>query len=277
MQLSCAVPHVAQRFSWDCGLACVEMVLRALGDETSPAKLHAQAGTASVWTIDLAFLLAAHCVPCTYRTSQLGCNPNFAREGFYAERLRDDRERVERLFSRALASGTPCVEHRAVSRDELCLHLGGGSAVAIVLVDRQRLCGTEDGAAERGNAHASEGAHAAGDRPAGAAAATGRLLVQTLGTLVPSALRPSSGAQPASDAPRLAAGGVGGFTGHYLVLVGVSTDSPAYLALDPARERGPVAVPFAELDRARGAFGTDDDVLLVCDERLPKQIVTQSP
>ena len=54
------VPHVRQSFNWDCGLACTEMALRALGvpaSQCSLAKLRQRVPSSSIWTVDLAFVL----------------------------------------------------------------------------------------------------------------------------------------------------------------------------------------------------------------------------
>ena len=50
-------PHVSQCSNWDCGVACVQMVLRGLSREGERSSLLAALGTRSVWTIDLAMLL----------------------------------------------------------------------------------------------------------------------------------------------------------------------------------------------------------------------------
>lgn len=50
-------PHVSQSCQWDCGVSCVQMVLRGLGREAERSSLLASLGTRSVWTIDLAMLL----------------------------------------------------------------------------------------------------------------------------------------------------------------------------------------------------------------------------
>lgn len=256
-ELSSAVPHVRQRLSWDCGLACVEMVLRGVGSEVTPEELRELVGTASVWTVDLAFLLAARGVLPVYCTLQVGCNPGFTSEQFYAERLRDDRDRVERLFARALAQRQPRIEERAVSRAELCSHLSAGSAVAIVLVDRRRL-------------------YPAQSPPQGAAQAFASALH---GAIMPSVRRLLGGRVEAPrppPAPHEREGGGSGFTGHYILLLGLSPgDRDAYVMHDPARACGLVPISCEALDRARCAFGTDEDVLLIRDERLPARILAR--
>ena len=55
------VPHVEQQEDWDCGLACVGMVLSALGlplEATTQPRLRMRLSSSEVWTIDLAYLLS---------------------------------------------------------------------------------------------------------------------------------------------------------------------------------------------------------------------------
>ena len=61
------VPHVHQLASWDCGLACVLMVLRASGFTTCTIQDLADiCSTNSIWTVDLAYLLQRFCVEFSY-------------------------------------------------------------------------------------------------------------------------------------------------------------------------------------------------------------------
>jgi hypothetical protein len=93
------IPHVRQLFNWDCGLACVLMVLRALRlQHLDMPTLRHLCPTKSIWTVDLAHLLRACGVDVTFLTVTLGANQAYAGEHFYVETMRDDQERVERLF-----------------------------------------------------------------------------------------------------------------------------------------------------------------------------------
>lgn len=54
------VPHVRQSFNWDCGFACAEMALRALGvpaSECTLGHLRKIVPSSSIWTVDLAYAL----------------------------------------------------------------------------------------------------------------------------------------------------------------------------------------------------------------------------
>ena len=65
--ISSLVSKTAQVKEWDCGLACVQMVLGTLGVEEEQAShtvLRSRLASDSVWSIDLAYLLADFGVAC---------------------------------------------------------------------------------------------------------------------------------------------------------------------------------------------------------------------
>jgi Guanylylate cyclase len=61
--------------------------------------------TRSVWTVDLAHLLAGHGCRVHFFTLTVGANPDYARERFYQGQLGQDKGRVERLFVEAKQAG----------------------------------------------------------------------------------------------------------------------------------------------------------------------------
>jgi Guanylylate cyclase len=56
------------------------------------------AGLRSIWTVDLAHLLARFGLEVRFLTVTIGANPEFATESFYAENMPEDEQRVRRLF-----------------------------------------------------------------------------------------------------------------------------------------------------------------------------------
>lgn len=100
------VPHINQLHSWDCGLACVLMVLRTLGiNDCNLQELEELCCTTSIWTVDLAYLLQKFSVNFSYFTVTLGANPSFCVETFYKEQLPNDLVRVDMLFQKARDAG----------------------------------------------------------------------------------------------------------------------------------------------------------------------------
>ncbi|KAK9813421.1 hypothetical protein WJX73_007592 [Symbiochloris irregularis] len=137
------VPHVEQRFSWDCGLACTLMVLQAagIGAETL-SSLHRRCRTSSIWTIDLAHLLRHFHIHVQFLTQMVGANPAYADERFYMEQLQEDTVRVRHLFETASAKGID-LQCRSISAEELGKFLAIDGHVAIVLLDKGILTGSK--------------------------------------------------------------------------------------------------------------------------------------
>lgn len=133
------VPHVHQLCNWDCGLACILMVLRTLGIEHCDIhSLGKLCSTTSIWTVDLAYLLHNFSVSFTFLTVTLGANPEFSMETFYKEQLPDDLGRVDSLFQKAIEAGIN-IQHRAISGKEISILILSGKYVAVALVDKYKL------------------------------------------------------------------------------------------------------------------------------------------
>ncbi|KAG5557885.1 hypothetical protein RHGRI_007952 [Rhododendron griersonianum] len=91
------VPLINQQRTWDCGLACVLMVL------TLENSWH------RIWSVDLAFLLQKFSVRFSYFTITVGANPKFFVETFYKvkhspklEQFLNELVRGEMLFQKAI-------------------------------------------------------------------------------------------------------------------------------------------------------------------------------
>ena len=159
------IPHVMQSETWDCGLACVAMVvqrafLRGGGGAAAEEALQVRmggaggvlssilqmAGTSSVWTIDLAYILRRCGIDCVFCTNTIGVDPNYLTISFYRGELQNDTSRVDRLFAKAAKCGVRVVKG-SVSADAIGAFLshgrgpaGGGTLrAAIVLVDLRYL------------------------------------------------------------------------------------------------------------------------------------------
>ncbi|KAF6161055.1 hypothetical protein GIB67_007696 [Kingdonia uniflora] len=132
------VPHIAQLCSWDCGLACVLMVLRTVGVEHCDIQaLREICSTTSIWTVDLAYLLQKFSISFSFFTVTLGVNPDFSVETFYKEQLQHDLGRVDRLFQKALEAGIN-IQCRSISGQELSFLILSGNYIAIALVDQDK-------------------------------------------------------------------------------------------------------------------------------------------
>ncbi|CAI9091593.1 OLC1v1026663C1 [Oldenlandia corymbosa var. corymbosa] len=130
------VPHINQQHAWDCGLACVLMVLRTLGIHSGDIQeLEELCCTTSIWTVDLAYLLQRFSVKFSYFTVTLGANPNFSVETFYKDQLPNDVLRVDMLFKKARDTGIN-IECRSFNGEELSSLILSGKYIAIALVDQ---------------------------------------------------------------------------------------------------------------------------------------------
>ncbi|KAA8539660.1 hypothetical protein F0562_026352 [Nyssa sinensis] len=133
------VLHINQLRMWDCGLACVLMVLRTLGiNNCDIQELEELCCTTSIWTVDLAYLLQKFSISFSYFTVTLGANPSFSVETFYKEQLPNDLVRVNMLFQKALEAGID-IQCRSISGEEISLLILSGKYIAIALVDQYKL------------------------------------------------------------------------------------------------------------------------------------------
>jgi hypothetical protein len=72
-------------------------------------------GTKSVWTVDIAYVLARCSLDFTFHTTCTYVRPEYGREAFYRDDLDADAVRVNRLFS-AAAQVVPARQRAAMSR-----------------------------------------------------------------------------------------------------------------------------------------------------------------
>ncbi|XP_074654113.1 protein GUCD1-like [Tubulanus polymorphus] len=129
------VPHVKQSYHWDCGIACVKMVLGYFGRKLNDldrvcADLDFKE---SVWTIDLAYILEHYGVKCQMYTVTLGVDPGYSKERYYTKLFTVDECRVTELFNGATRRGVR-VDKRSVRIKEIVDHLSQRDLV-ILLID----------------------------------------------------------------------------------------------------------------------------------------------
>jgi len=137
------VPHVRQSFNWDCGFACTEMVLRALGVPPAECSLPAlrkmlPCESTSIWTVDLAYVMHQFGVDFRFLTMTLGVDPTYKHQSFYKKTLDDDAVRVTQLFQQAEVERID-IERRSLSRDGLSALMRSQDNMVMVLVDRRYL------------------------------------------------------------------------------------------------------------------------------------------
>jgi Guanylylate cyclase len=132
------VPHYRQRTTWDCGVACVQMVLAGLHCSCDREQLLRSLATSSVWTIDLALLLHECGVHFEFCTKTVGCKAAYRSIDFYHKAFEQDADRVNRRFFEANAQGIG-VRIASFSITELAQLVQSSSCAVIVLVDARHL------------------------------------------------------------------------------------------------------------------------------------------
>lgn len=118
------IPHVRQNYDWDCGLACLKMILQffniTFNDFDSVYEsLNCET---RVWTIDLCIILSHYEIPCKYYTITLGVDQNYSKERYYRTNYNKDTHRVNSQFHNAQTLGI-VVEKRSLKLDEIITHL----------------------------------------------------------------------------------------------------------------------------------------------------------
>ncbi|CAH0713392.1 unnamed protein product, partial [Brenthis ino] len=129
------VPHIRQRFHWDCGVTCVLMLLpedKRLAFLKNFSQICLEEGFGqSTWTIDLCYLLKRfnikHCMYTTRQTPHLKCLTNFDKSKIM------EAERIAMRFSNAKSLGI-IVKNGTLSIQDIISHVYY-KGPAIVLVD----------------------------------------------------------------------------------------------------------------------------------------------
>ncbi|KAI9559665.1 protein C22orf13 [Daphnia sinensis] len=135
------LPHIEQAGNWDCGLACIQMVLsknlalQLLQNLSTICPEEYQ--NRSTWTIDLCYILNHFSVKIKYYTKTLGVNPNFSQEKFYDSYIPKDEARVNQRFAAAASKGIS-IETGSLEITDLIHHIKQ-NGVAIALIDVNQL------------------------------------------------------------------------------------------------------------------------------------------
>ena len=291
------LPLVRQSASWDCGLACVESIVRcgaaavlvardrpqcrkrrqaavtsdaAAAVAVLRAEIRALVGTQRTWTIDLLRLLVDdYAIDATLHTTSTCATPSHVEIPYYSEVLLRDACRINALFKSSSdpARGLRVVEG-ALASWELARTVHTGTALAIVLLDYHYLNRKETVVAAQ---------------PASSFAGHYVVLYGYLPDVDEYVLLDTS----LRDAHAGVRGGsfIDGVVGALAHMVGLggavlAPPPPPEAAVDRGqnddgapvdtavmrrklRAAGARLVPRATVDEARGAEGTDDDVILV--------------
>mmetsp|Transcript_2182 Transcript_2182/g.3291 ORF Transcript_2182/g.3291 Transcript_2182/m.3291 type:complete len:314 (-) Transcript_2182:191-1132(-) len=298
------IPLIEQKYNWDCGLICTLMLVQACGYKSTTAEdLMSACGTKSVWTIDLAHLIRRFGFSVDFFTLELGPNPAYSTEFYYASQIHEDEVRVARLFSLSSQNGI-LIHQRALSAEDLAeiLTRRDGSAI-ILLVDKNKFrpqnAQTQNDSLLSTHHQApmpecesildpklempidNESDEAMDDKTG--AFVDKRMSSSHIDSLPFSSpprsppVPPQKPLFPSFSPAEVMFGGWGGrgggegkeggrevgYIGHYVLLIGYDGLRRDFLLRDPAVGNLNLRIGFKDLDFARKCFGTDEDILVV--------------
>lgn len=131
---SITVPHIRQRQTWDCGIACLQMIGEWKEESVDWETIAGIIGTQSVWTVDL-----VHCLAKTWKLSLLYCstnigvNPDLQQLEYYRSAFGSDSVRVRQRF--ASLSQDALLETHSLTVSDIVALVSLRNVVAIALVD----------------------------------------------------------------------------------------------------------------------------------------------
>jgi hypothetical protein len=266
-----AAPRVKkerQRESWDCGVACVQMVLGVLGGEdANPSRrlLFPRIAGSSTWSIDLAYLLSEYGVDAQYLTANPAIDEDaYKSNSFYAASLAEDALRVRRLLRAAPQERVEVRQMRLNAREmwEMMKSEETGPrppspspAPPLSPMSRglARMPRIESGVSLESMGATMDEAMDIVDSPRATPAAVPGFDVASA-----TAAAPAGGGAEAEPENM-----VHDFVGHFVLILSADEERGCYVIVDPARDDERTYVPRADLDAARIADGTDEDLLLI--------------
>ena len=266
-----------QQEEWDCGLACAQMVLGVLGESRpTQALLKSRIAAPSVWTIDLAYLLADFGVSCQFLTATPEINAAaYSGCAFYAGALDEDARRVDILLRAAKAEGVE-VSQKTLSAAELWNMMRDEDTYIIALVDarllhrRPQSAGGHNGNGSRnGGDHSGQNGHGSSQNGhPSPRQLNGHGKESNSPKNSPRNNGSSSSAEPPPRVRRASKSLMGvtpdsDFMGHYVLLLGLDDARGGYVVNDPARDDERTFVTADALEAARHAAGTDEDLILI--------------
>ncbi|KAK7874377.1 hypothetical protein R5R35_007839 [Gryllus longicercus] len=143
--LELIICHQKQRFNWDCGVSCVQMVLspdlRTELHNNFNEVCREEGFNKSTWTIDLCYLLLRYGVKHCFCTITLGINPGYETQSFYSKVLRKDERRVMQRFSEAKERGID-VQEKSLTHLELIQHLALNGPIILLTNSSLLACET---------------------------------------------------------------------------------------------------------------------------------------
>ena len=108
------LPHFIQKHDWDCGIACIQMILLKLQKVTDDLRIYALRASLELperlWTIDLANILRQFEIEPIYYTKTCRVDPSHGNLEFYKNDFAAEKMRVDSLFQKATEMGIEIVK-----------------------------------------------------------------------------------------------------------------------------------------------------------------------
>lgn len=118
--------HHSQKYDWDCGLACILMVLGATSRtyflNNFDKICNAEGFGNSPWTIDLCYVLKKFNIKHVYFTKTIGVDESYATDPIYKELVGKNKHRITKRFQEAESNGIS-LDKRTVDFGAFVRHL----------------------------------------------------------------------------------------------------------------------------------------------------------
>lgn len=141
--------HVLQKYSWDCGIAAVEMALRwATQSDGAPAaweEIFDQIGSKRIWSIQLvqSLLHLNDRMHVAFATTSFGVDPGLGDLSFYRDAIVKDGDKISRLFAElhavAESSKRLALLQGSLTKESMASLLERENILIIALVDARYL------------------------------------------------------------------------------------------------------------------------------------------
>jgi len=229
--------HERQHFNWDCGIACLRMVLKHFEKNQSGELMEyfAKMGLrTSIWTIDLAYLLHHFKIASRMSTITLGVDENYAGVDFYASHLSRDNSRVNQLFRDSHLNGVKVIEE-TIHMDTILDFLESKQMI-IILIDWKKM----------GCLHCSTRRQLFSDN------------LKKLREYGDQKEIDQKGDKKRSNRD---------YQGHYICLTGVDRERNLIYFCNPSAKHPICVSAVDDVERARKSYGTDEDIIFIYDDR----------
>ena len=143
-----SLKHIRQRKSWDCGLACIEMITHLYQNQATFNEIYQLCRTDSIWTVHLSSILLQRNIPHSIVTTCAGVNQDLESLTFYRNHIDKEKSDVLDLFQTSINAGINIVE-RGFTAIEFRNLLLTRQVVLILLVDTRGLRCIECGCMKR--------------------------------------------------------------------------------------------------------------------------------